>query len=244
MHLPQEQSLQNELKFNQNDVIMSVNVRNVLVKPIAVAKEGYGDCFEVLLAGAGSKKMSLLGSLSGNSKEITTLVFLVEDSYQMKSWMRAISNPFADLSRDPPDASPSSTSATNGNGVSSNSSTTDTSSTDVSLDSSGVVPVMENAMRDLKRKPSSNINKSTIPNENSASVTDAEVKMDRSSRSNSPQPHRVSVLVTTEATYQETTAVSSGGNNNSSSSAGGGGGGDEISGSNPMRKKKNVGTPK
>jgi hypothetical protein len=92
-----------ELKFTEEGRIMSVNIRNVLVRPFVIPKEGYRDAFEVLLAGSTSKKMSLLGSLSSSSKDVTAIIFLTHDSYQMRTWMRAISNPFVDTSRDPPD---------------------------------------------------------------------------------------------------------------------------------------------
>jgi hypothetical protein len=104
MQVPHDGSDVDELKFTKDGLIMSVNIRNVLVRPFAINREGYRDAFEVLLAGSGSKKMSLLGSLSSSSKEITAIIFLTDDSYQMRSWMRAISNPFVDTSRDPPDS--------------------------------------------------------------------------------------------------------------------------------------------
>ena len=101
-----------ELKFVKENLIMSVNVRNVLVRPLNIPREGYRDAFEVLLAGSTSKKLSLLGSLSASSKGITAIMFLTEDSFQMRSWMRAISNPFTDPSKDPPDAVPASPGST------------------------------------------------------------------------------------------------------------------------------------
>jgi hypothetical protein len=104
MQVPHDGSDVDELKFQKDGLIMSVNIRNVLVRPFAINREGYRDAFEVLLAGSGSKKMSLLGSLSSSSKEVTAIIFLTDDSYQMRSWMRAISNPFVDTSRDPPDS--------------------------------------------------------------------------------------------------------------------------------------------
>ena len=106
MHLSQDHAGQTDaLKFVKENVIMSVNLRNVLVRPLNIPKEGYRDAFEVLLAGSGSKKMSLLGSLSASSKDITAIMFLTHDSFQMRSWMRVISNPFLDPSKELPDAS-------------------------------------------------------------------------------------------------------------------------------------------
>lgn len=106
MHVPQANNVNDvdDLKYSREAHIMSVNVRNVLVKPFIIAKEGYGDAFEVLLAGSGSKKMGMLGSLSSSSKEITALIFLAPDSLLMRSWMRAISNPFTDPTKNPPDS--------------------------------------------------------------------------------------------------------------------------------------------
>jgi len=92
-----------ELKY-QNGLIMSINMRNVLVRPFAIPKEGYRDAFEVLLAGSSSKKLGMLGSLSSNSKGITAIIFLTQDSFLMRSWMRAISHPFVDTTKDPPDS--------------------------------------------------------------------------------------------------------------------------------------------
>lgn len=108
MHVPHEGNVNDtdDLKYSKEAHIMSVNVRNVLVKPFVIAKEGYGDAFEVLLAGSGSKKMGMLGTLSSSSKEITALIFLAHDSFQMRSWMRAIANPFTDPTKNPPDSPP------------------------------------------------------------------------------------------------------------------------------------------
>lgn len=106
MHLSQDHAGQTDaLKFVKENVIMSVNLRNVLVRPLNIPREGYRDAFEVLLAGSGSKKMSLLGSLSASSKDITAIMFLTHDSFQMRSWMRVISNPFLDPAKELPDAS-------------------------------------------------------------------------------------------------------------------------------------------
>ncbi len=105
MHLSQDHAGQTDaLKFVKENVIMSVNLRNVLVRPLNIPREGYRDAFEVLLAGSGSKKMSLLGSLSASSKDITAIMFLTHDSFQMRSWMRIISNPFLDPAKELPDA--------------------------------------------------------------------------------------------------------------------------------------------
>ena len=104
LQVPHDVGGVSELKYTKDRLMMSVNVRNVLVRPFAIPKEGYRDAFEVLLAGSGSKKMSLLGSLSTSGKDITALIFLTHDTFQMRSWMRAISNPFTDTCKDPPDS--------------------------------------------------------------------------------------------------------------------------------------------
>jgi hypothetical protein len=92
------------LAFDRDGMILSVNVRNVEVRPFTIPKEGYRDAFEILLAGANSKKMSILGNLAASSKDVTALVFVAEDTFQMQSWVRAITHPFADPSVDPPES--------------------------------------------------------------------------------------------------------------------------------------------
>jgi len=112
------------LKLDSDNLLLSINIRNIEVRSLHIPKEGFHDSFELIVvgtpgSGGGGGGMMMMGSSSSSttmslfntmmtgissSKDIMSIIFTVDSAQTVASWMRVITNPFHGFSNEIPPA--------------------------------------------------------------------------------------------------------------------------------------------
>jgi hypothetical protein len=112
------------LKLDSDNLLLSINIRNIEVRSLHIPKEGFHDSFELIIVGTpggggGGGMMMMTGSSSSSStmslfntmmtgisssKDIMSIIFTADSAQTVASWMRVIANPFHGFSNEIPPA--------------------------------------------------------------------------------------------------------------------------------------------
>lgn len=109
------------LKLDSDNLLLSINIRNIEVRSLHIPKEGFHDSFELIVVGSsgggGGGGMMMMGSSSSSStmslfntmmtgisssKDIMSVIFTADSAQTVASWMRVITNPFHGFSNEIP----------------------------------------------------------------------------------------------------------------------------------------------
>lgn len=119
-------------KLDSDNLLLSINIRNIEVRPLHIPKEGFHDSFELIIIGSPSRggggggggmgmmmgsssfspssssttTMTLFNTMmtgsSSSSKDIMSVIFTADSAQTVASWMRVITNPFRGFSNQIP----------------------------------------------------------------------------------------------------------------------------------------------
>jgi len=90
-------------KLDSDNLLLSINVRNIELKSLHIPKEGFHDSFELIVSPkVGTTTMSLFNTMTNSAKDIMSVIFTADSAQTVASWMRVITNPFRGFSNEIP----------------------------------------------------------------------------------------------------------------------------------------------